>query len=133
MTMRARGLSMVLLGVTASLAVSGCTYFRRQDADKTESTLAAAGFRMKPADTPKRQASLATFPVRKIVSRMHDGQVVYFYADPDFCKCLYVGSQQEYGRYKQLAIQQQIAQEQIEAAEMNEDAAMDWGMWGPFW
>jgi hypothetical protein len=59
--------------------------------------------------------------------------VIYFYADPDFCKCLYAGSQQDYSRYRQLAIQQQIAQEQMDAAEMNEDAAMDWGMWGPFW
>lgn len=113
--------------------LSGCTYFRKEDADKTEATLAAAGFRMKPADTPKREASLAQFPVRKIVSRPHEGKVVYFYADPDFCKCIYTGTQQEYSRYRQLAIQQNIAQEQVEAAEMNENAAMDWGMWGPFW
>ena len=76
--------------------LSGCTYFRKEDADKTEATLAAAGFRMKPADTPKREASLAQFPVRKVVSRSHDGKVVYFYADPDFCKCLYTGTAQEY-------------------------------------
>jgi len=113
--------------------ITGCTYFRKEDADKTEATLAAAGFRMKPADTPKRVANLAEFPVRKIVSRTHEGHVVYFYADPDFCKCLYTGTQPEYSRYRQLAIQQQVAQEQVEAAEMNENAAMDWGLWGPFW
>ena len=123
-----------LLATTAiALLASGCTYFRREDADHTESTLAAAGFQMKPADTPKREAALAKFPVRKLVSRVREGQVTYFYADPDFCKCLYYGNQQQYGRYKQLAIQQQIAQEQIDAAEMNENTAMDWGMWGPFW
>ena len=133
MTMRIRGLSIVLLAAVTALAFSGCTYFRKQEADKTESTLAAAGFRMKPADTLKREAGLAQFPVRKIVARTREGQVVYFYADPDFCKCLYVGNQQQYARYKQLAIQQQIAQEQVDAAEMNEDSAMDWGMWGPYW
>jgi hypothetical protein len=124
--------AMVVIAVAGGV-LSGCTYFRKEDADKTESTLAAAGFRMKPADTAKRQANLAQFPVRKVVSRMHDGHVVYFYADPDFCKCLYVGTPEQYSHYRQLAIQQQIAQEQIDAAEMNENAAMDWGMWGPYW
>jgi hypothetical protein len=133
MTTHTRWLAALLATAAVALTVSGCTYFRREDADHTESTLAAAGFQMKPADTPKREAGLAEFPVRKLVSRVRDGQVTYFYADPDFCKCLYFGNQEQYARYKQLAIQQQIAQEQVDAAEMNEDAAMDWGMWGPFW
>jgi len=128
-----RWLSSLALVAVVGLAVSGCTYFRKEEADHTESTLAAAGFQMKPADTPKREAALAQFPVRKMVTRVRDGKLTYFYADPDFCKCLYFGNQEQYGRYKQLAIQQQVAQEQIDAAEMNEDAAMDWGMWGPFW
>jgi len=119
--------------VITTALVSGCTYFRKQEADQVESTLAAAGFQMKPADSPKREASLAQFPVRKLQMRARNGVVRYFYADPDFCKCLYVGTPEQYARYQQLAIQQQIAQEQIDAAEMNEDAAMDWGMWGPFW
>ena len=113
--------------------VTACTYVRREEAHDTEATLAAAGFQVKPADTPKREAGLAQFPTRKIVSRLRDGQLTYFYADPDFCKCLYYGNQAQYSRYRELAIQKQIAQEQMSAAEMNEDAAMDWGMWGPFW
>lgn len=133
MTISARLLTTLTLVAAAALFASGCAYFRKQEADQVESTLAAAGFQTKPADTAKRQASLAQFPVRKLVSRMHDGQLTYFYADPDFCQCLYYGDQRQYGRYRQLALQQQIAQEQMDAAEMNEDAAMDWGMWGPFW
>ncbi len=128
-----RWLSMVTLVAVLTVAVGGCTYFRKQDADQTEATLAAAGFKMKPADTPKREAGIVQFPPRKIVSRTRDGKLTYFYADPNFCKCLYYGDAQAYARYQQLAIQRQIAQEQVEAAEMNEDAAMDWGMWGPFW
>jgi hypothetical protein len=128
-----RWLSSLALLAVVGLSVSGCTYFRKEEADQTESTLAAAGFQMKPADTPKREAGLAQFPVRKLVTRVRDGKVTYFYADPDFCKCLYYGNQEQYGRYKQLAIQQKVAQEQMDAAEMNENTAMDWGMWGPFW
>jgi len=131
--MHARWLSMLMLTAVVVLAASGCTYFRKQEADQAEATLAAAGFKVKPADSAKREATLALFPVRKIVSRVRDGQLTYFYADPDFCKCLYYGDAKAYSRYQQLALQRQIANEQVEAAEMNENAAMDWGMWGPFW
>lgn len=117
----------------AALCMAGCSYFEKQDADQIESTLAAAGFRMKPADTPEKLAKLQTLPKRTIFTQVKEGEVVYLYADPDFCKCLYVGRAPAYERYQQLAITQQLAQERVEAAEMDENAAMNWGMWGPFW
>jgi hypothetical protein len=121
-----------LVAVAVSL-LPACTYFKRQDADRVESTLAAAGFRMRPADTPEKLARLQSMPVRKIFTRERDGEPHYLYADVEFCKCLYVGRQFEYDRYQRLAFEQQIAQERVEAAEMNENAAMNWGLWGPFW
>lgn len=124
--------SLAIVALVVSL-LPACTYIKRQDADQVESTLAAAGFKMKPADTPERLAKLQSMPVRKIVTDQRDGETVYLYADPDFCKCLYVGRQEQYDRYQRLAIQRQIAQDRVQAAEMDEDAAMDWGMWGPFW
>lgn len=120
------------IAVALSL-LPACTYIKREDADQVESTLAAAGFRMKLADTPEKLAKLQGMPVRKIFTETRDGEPVYLYADPDFCKCLYAGRQAQYDRYQRLAFEQKIAQEHVEAAEMNEDAAMDWGMWGPFW
>lgn len=117
----------------AALSVAGCSYFEKQDADQAESTLAAAGFRMKPADTPEKLAKLQAMPKRTIFTREKDGETVYLYADPDFCKCLYAGLQPAFDRYQRLSIAERMSQERVEAAEMNEDAAMDWGMWGPFW
>ncbi|MEO8603527.1 MAG: hypothetical protein ABI629_13210 [bacterium] len=128
-----RTLARLGTAVLVAALVFGCTAMRRDEADKVESTLAAAGFKMRPADTPEKLAKLQALPLRKLTSRVKDGEPIYFYADPDFCKCLYAGSQGDFARYKQLAIQQRIAQEQMEAAEMNENTAMDWGMWGPFW
>ncbi|MFN8643177.1 MAG: hypothetical protein U0802_16530 [Candidatus Binatia bacterium] len=124
--------SLALVAVAASL-LAACTYFKRQDADQVESTLAAAGFKMKLADTAEKQAKLQALPLRQIVPQSKDGETVYVYADPDFCKCLYAGRQENYDLYQRLALQRQIAQERVAAAEMNEDAAMDWGLWGPFW
>ena len=128
-----RSLSRLALVAVAVSLLAACTYFKRQDADQVESTLAAAGFKMKLADTPEKLAKLQSLPVRQIVPQSKDGETVYVYADPDFCKCLYAGRQDNYDLYQRLALQRQIAQERVAAAEMNEDAAMDWGLWGPFW
>jgi hypothetical protein len=53
------------------------------------------------------------------------------YADPEDCDCIYVGDEQAYQRYQNLRVQQGIAEQQEAAAEMNEDAAMEWDLWGP--
>ena len=113
---------LALVAVAVSL-LPACTYIKREDADKVESTLAAAGFKMKVADTPERLAKLQALPVRKIFTKQRDGEPVYLYA----------GRQEQYDTYRRMAMEQQIAQEQVQAAEMNESAAMNWGMWGPFW
>ena len=55
------------------------------------------------------------------------------YADPYSCNCLYVGDQQAYAEYKRLALQRQIADERLEAAEAEDSAAIDWSLWGPWW
>jgi hypothetical protein len=61
--------------------------------------------------------------------------VFYVYKDAN-AGFAYIGREAEYQRYQQLAIQQQIAQNQIAAAEMERAAAWQWyGAWGPraFW
>ena len=44
-----------------------------------------------------------------------------------------MGDETAYQRYRALAEQRKIAQEQMVTAQMNADAAMDWGLWGPYW
>lgn len=112
---------------------SGCAAIRKGDVDTQEQLLSAAGFQMKLADTPQRLQHLQTMTSQKLVPHTKDGKLYYVYADPEFCKCLFVGNEPAYQKYQQLAIQQKITQERLNAAAMNEDAAMNWGMWGPFW
>jgi hypothetical protein len=95
--------------------------------------LAAAGFTMRPADTPEKLAHLRTMPVRTIISRSKSDQLVFTYADPDYCKCLWVGNGRQYNAYQRLAEQRQVAQMRLMAAEEAEMASMNWGMWGPWW
>ncbi|HXW83741.1 MAG TPA: hypothetical protein VEJ86_05015 [Candidatus Binataceae bacterium] len=60
-----------------------------------------------------------------------NGKMHYWYADPVYCHCLYVGNQDAYDRYQQLRVQQGLAAREEEAAELNQSAAME--MSYPLW
>jgi len=129
-TVRKRRLLLVL---ATAFAVGGCAAMRRHEARDTGDLLVAAGFRSKPADTPEREQRLRAMRPLKMVSQSKDGHLVYHYADPYSCDCVYVGDEQAYAEYKRLALKKQIAEERLEAAEAEQSAAMDWGLWGPWW
>src|SRR5437016_13500909 len=119
-----KGRLLVLLAT--AFALGGCAAMRRHEARDTGDLLVSAGFTTKPADTPERAQQLHAMPPLKLVSESEDGNVVYRYADPYSCDCLYVGDQQAYAEYKRLALEKQIADERLEAAEAEESAAGSW-------
>lgn len=121
--------SSAVVAFSAAL-VGGCAAMQESEAMSVERTLAAAGFRMKLADTPDRLDHLKTLTQRTLVPHENDGKLYYVYADATYCKCLYTGTEEAYQRYQKLALKQKIARERMDAAEMNEDAAMNWGIWG---
>jgi hypothetical protein len=83
----------------------------------TESMLQQAGFRKIPADTAPKMAHLKTLPDRKLISRTHQGQPYYAYADPDYCKCMWIGNAQQYQAYRGIARKQRAAEDAALAAE----------------
>src|SRR5213594_3991764 len=110
MNYRVFGTRMVLsIGLAVAVLLPGCATIRSSEARSTEQLLAAAGFVMRPADTAERQQRLAARPPYRLESHTKDGMVVYTYADPDGCKCLYVGGPKEYSEYQHLRLQRQIA------------------------
>lgn len=121
---------MALIGPAILLAAC---MSQQQRVENKEDLLSAAGFTARPANTPERAAMLKTLPPNKFVRRAHGDGFVYIFADPLVCNCLYIGDQAAYGRYRQEVLQRQIANEQMMAAQMNEDAAWNWGAWGPGW
>lgn len=128
-------LSVTLLATILVLALAGCavvkTVQKNEAADK-EQLLAAAGFKVKLADTPQKMTHLQTLPQRKMFTKERQGKVYYLYADPLNCKCLYVGDQAAYQRFQQMQEERQIAAQERMAAEMNYEANFDWGMYGPW-
>jgi hypothetical protein len=107
-----------------ALPLVGCATLHRKEARSTEQVLAAAGFRAKPADTQAKLENLNKMPPRRLVSHVEDGHFVYSYADPDNCRCLYVGGEKEYSEFQKLSVEKQIADELYMAQ-------MDWDTWGP--
>ena len=129
-----REMTRYVVAVVLIVVLAGCAAMRQEHARDKENMLAAAGFQMKPANTPNRVAHLQTLtPLKLLPYTRSDGKLLYVYADPKGCNCLYVGDETAYQRYRALAQQQKIAQEQMVTAQMNADAAMDWGLWGPYW
>jgi hypothetical protein len=116
------------LTIGALLAVAiGCSTTKEK-----ENMLSAAGFKMVPANTPEREAHLKSLPADKITPVQRQGTTYYTFPDPK-SNVLYVGQEPQYQKYRQLRLQKQMADEQLETAQMNENAWGAWGAWGGGW
>jgi hypothetical protein len=111
-----------LLAIAAVAGVAiGCSTTKDR-----ENMLSAAGFKAIPADTPERQTHLKSLPNDKLTTVQRNGTLYYVFPDQKQ-NVLYVGQEQQYQQYQQLRYQKQLADEQLSAASMNENA---WGAWG---
>jgi len=130
--MRPRVANLAAAGLAAALAaLSGCQT-QQQIVTEHEDNLAAAGFIVRPANTPERQAMLNRLPPHAFVQRVNGDSVHYVYADPLVCGCLYVGTQQAYAQYKRHEQEQNLANEQLLTAQTYSDPAWSWNAWGPW-
>ena len=102
-------LEALLLAVPMLLGAA-CAAIQRFEVRDTERMLVAAGFHMRLADTPEPQEDLRSIPPYRIVSRTKDHNVVYMYADPDNCHCVYVGGSKEYSEYERRRVEREITQ-----------------------
>jgi hypothetical protein len=113
-------------------SVCGCASLREAEVREVEDMLAAAGFTMKPADTADKLVDVGNLPRRQFAVIRRDGEPYYVFADPDVCRCVWVGDQHQYSRFQQLRLQKRIADEQLMAAQAWRDAAFRWSVWGPW-
>lgn len=75
------------------LTVSGFLGFAAFAQEGTGMKLEDSGFKMKEASSEKQMMRLKSLPARKFVRRTRNGVAYYIYADPDYCKCAYIGTQ----------------------------------------
>jgi hypothetical protein len=122
---------LIVLTLGAAITLAACQSESQMVAQR-EDNLAAAGFIVRPANTPERQQMLQRLPPHTFVQRVNGDVVHYVFADPLVCGCLYVGTQQAYNAYKLHQQQQHLADEQAMSAQSYSDAAWSWGAWGPW-
>ena len=106
---------------------AGCSLLQpspQQRAKELDPMLSAAGFKLIPANSPQKVATLDKLPPLTVKFYTgKDGNLRYWLADPYGCHCLYLGDEAAYQRYEQLRVQNRIIQEQREAAEENMEAS----------
>jgi hypothetical protein len=97
-----------------------------QKAAQMEPMLSAAGFVMLPATTPERQQQIANLPPLEVSYYVgKTGKMHYWMADPQYCKCLYLGSEQAYQRYEQMSLQYKWEQKEDQTARTSLEAAQE--------
>jgi hypothetical protein len=122
--------TIALLAAFALLVSGGCAAIQKSEAMDKERSLAAAGFQMKLATTPEQIAKAEALPQHKLTPTPGpNGENRFVYADATDCKCVYVGTDAAYDRYRNLQVKQRIAENE-EAASMNWGG---WGAWGPWY
>jgi hypothetical protein len=111
-----------LIAVIALLTLAlGCA-----NTQHTENLLSAAGFRTVIANTPQRQEQLKALPPDKVTLVQRNGNTYYVYADPANNQA-FVGTPSQYQKYQQLRLASNLAQDQLQTAQLN-----SWGpgLWG---
>jgi hypothetical protein len=116
-----------LIAAGIAIAFAGCSLLQpspQQRAKDLDPMLSAAGFRIVPANTPQKIATLNKLPPLKVKFYTgKDGNLHYWLADPYECHCLYLGDETAYQHYENLRLQNRMVQEQQEAAEENMEAS----------
>ncbi|WP_295580979.1 hypothetical protein [uncultured Lamprocystis sp.] len=112
--------------VIAFLALAaGCA----SDFQEKENLAVAAGFKAITPTKPDQAALLSTLPTDKVTQVTYNGKIYYVLPDVKNNQA-FVGGPKQYQSYQQLRLARQISNENLEAAEMNQAAAMNWGAWG---
>jgi hypothetical protein len=118
-----------LISALAILALAvGCTSTQTQTQNK-ENLLIAAGFKVIIPKTTVQQQKLKALPPDKVTLVQKSGKIYYVFPDAANNQA-YVGGPTEYQAYKQLRLANKLSNENLQAAEMNQDAEMNWGGWG---
>jgi hypothetical protein len=97
--------------------------------ENKDSMLVASGFKVITPKTPAQQQKLQQLPPGHMAMINRNGRTYYIFPDAAHNEA-YVGGPKEYQAYQQLRVANNLANEDIETAEMYQDAAMQWGAWG---
>jgi hypothetical protein len=111
----------LFLTIAVVAGFSGCAGTQVQN---KESLLTAAGFHTRTPSTQEQWATYNQMTPYKLERNTLKGKALYTYADKQK-GIVYIGGDKAYERYKQLRIQQSIAQNELEASYSHYLARID--------
>jgi hypothetical protein len=91
--------------------------------------LVASGFKVITPKTAAQKQKLQNLPPGKVTMIQKAGKPYYIFPDPAHNQA-YVGGPKQYRHYQELRATNKLAQENLETAEMYQDSAMEWSLWG---
>jgi hypothetical protein len=116
-TLKTLSLGLVVFGLAA---LPGCAAIQGRVAADSQEILAQAGFERQLPDEPG-------LPSRQLIEQAG----VYKFADPDFCRCVYVGGAEEHAEQQRLRAERLAEREWI-LGRMVGAGNIDRTMWGPW-
>ena len=121
--------SFKMISFAALLALTiGCASTSTSTQNR-ENMLVASGFKMITPKTTAQQQKLQNLPPGKVTMIQKGGKIYYVFPDPAHNRA-YVGRPREYQAYQQLRATNKLVAENLETAEMYQDAEMQWSLWG---
>jgi hypothetical protein len=117
---------------SSSLNPFGDSKTPQEQAADIDPMLQAAGFSALPATTPAQEARLQALPALKLGYYDDAKGVRHFWlADPDVCKCIFHGDEASYQRYENIKLENQVADRDRHAVEMQQQQQMMGNGFGP--
>lgn len=114
------------LTVISLLALAvGCT----SEGENKQNLAIAAGFKVITPTKPDQVALLQSLPADKVTPVNYHGKTFYVLPDAKNNQA-YVGGSEQFQAYQQLRLAQHLSNENLQAAQMNQAAAMNWNTWG---
>jgi hypothetical protein len=111
-----------------TVLLAGCANTQTSTQNR-ESMLVASGFKVITPKTAAQKQKLQNLPPGKVTMIQKNGKTYYIFPDPAHNQA-YVGRPKEYERYQQLRAENKLAKENVEMADMYQDASMQWSVWG---
>jgi hypothetical protein len=116
-----------LMGVTL-LLLGGCATMTPVISGR-EQKLAAAGFKTEAVQTPA-QESMVKLLTAFVVTEVPAGAVKkYVYWDPKICRCMLVGDQQAWSRFKDNKTEFDFTSREVKATPYMDKTPWSWGPW----
>ena len=118
-------LSSIAVGWTLLLFSCATT---RTSMQNRENMLVASGFKVITPKTAAQNQKLQNLPDGKVTMIQKGKKTYYIFPDPPHNQA-YVGGPKEYQAYQQLRAENKLTKEDLQTAEMYQDATMEWSLW----